>query len=63
MQKIQSQIDDWRTCPTTDAKTKQEKVSKLQNQLDGVKSALEMAAQRKAEAAFTGLGNRVDVYA
>jgi hypothetical protein len=45
VQHLQSQIEDWRTCPTTDPKTKQEKVSRLEAQLDVVKAQLQSRTQ------------------
>ena len=70
VQQIQAQIDDWRTCPTTDPQTKQVKIGKLQVQMDAVKVQLEAhekaAKQLQAQTVqqlATGNGTRLDVVA
>ena len=39
--KLESQIQDWKCCPTTDPKTKASKVTQLETQLEAVKSSIE----------------------
>ncbi len=57
VQKLQSQIQDWRTCPTTDAKTKQTIVTRLEAQLDSVVASLESSAK------MSGKGRSLDLAA
>ncbi len=41
VKRIEAQIKDWECCPTTDAKTKNGIVDKLETQLDSLKAGLE----------------------
>jgi len=59
VQHLQSQIQDWKTCPTTDAKTKATIVSRLETKLESVKAAIE-SRQKSTDSAMTGLGQSLD---
>ena len=48
VERLQAQIKDWSTCPTTPPQEKRVIVSRLQTQLDGVESALRQTASTKA---------------
>lgn len=41
VRKIEDQIQSWKCCPTTDARTKAEKVNTLEVQLVAIKSGIE----------------------
>lgn len=65
---LEKKIQDWRTCPTTEAQTKQKIVQKLQIELDSVKSRIEKHAKENPPPQenvmrATGLGSRVDISA
>lgn len=66
VQTLERQISDWRCCPTTDPKTKQEKVQKLQTRLNAIeaddKTKSEQAKQAKnGKARETGAGGVVNI--
>jgi hypothetical protein len=67
VQQLQSQIKDWTNCPTTDPQTKRQIVGKLENELDGVESAIKQHDAVKKEmagaASESGVGGRLDTYA
>ncbi len=68
---IEKQIQDWKSCPTTDPQTKRDIVDKLQTKLNSVKAVIEQHSQDRvkmhdAEAdtsEATGLGRRLDLRA
>lgn len=71
--KLQAKIDDWKCCPTTDPKTKQEKVDALEIKMSAAKAAIESKQKQqdqlkidsetaKAMQSYqTGTGRIVDV--
>ncbi len=51
VQRLESQIKDWQTCPTTDPAVKRQMVDRLQIQLDRQKANINRAATRARESA------------
>ena len=64
MQALKAKIEDWATCPTTDASTKKAIVTRLTIQLDSLVASIASKAQTKDSAkpqvASTG---RLDILA
>ncbi len=59
-QKLESQITDWKNCPTTPQKIKDEKIQNLQGKEDVIRSAAEQKAQMQRD---TGKGQLLDIAA
>ena len=58
IQQFEKQIADWRCCPTTPDKVKQEKVQELQGKEQTIQAADEQKQKAKAD---SGIGQSLDI--